>query len=266
MAGGIKNISKIGKALLHTTEDGTKTIVKHPNAPPITFHSDIGNSRQLANEVSLGAPKEFMPGGTGLSTKDAASMVERSLEDTNVLPNVVDAAKNVDPSKIQIAPGIKSGAAASSAALLSGDSKSILGAGYEDLKKAAQLYRKHVADPITDAAKKRLTPTFKAGSETVDTSSPISDLVVEAGLDPMNLVGGGTGLALGALDAAASMDSDNLMKDLKKADERSQEAMLKEILRLRQSIPKVSDEAVKLGDLTLAPEEKKLKFRALNRS
>lgn len=76
MAGGMKNISKIGKALLHTTEEDTKTIVKHPNAPPISFHSDIGNSRQLDNEVSLGAPKEFMSGGTGLSTKDAAASID----------------------------------------------------------------------------------------------------------------------------------------------------------------------------------------------
>lgn len=199
---GLKNIMKIGDSLVHVSDDGTKTLVKHPMQPKTRRYTNSeGRSFELANDVEFGGPEfTFDPTLRPKNADEMQDIVKSSLEDTNVLPDT-KVPKNGNGGK-------KGAAALLGAGLASGKPQDLLAAPAKDLMGIARMYRENVADPIADAIKARLTPDVNVGGKTYQTSSPVSDLVVDVGYDPLNAVSGGAGLALGALDAASSMNEE----------------------------------------------------------
>lgn len=65
-------------------------------------------------------------------------------------------------------------------------------------------YQKNVVTPIADTLKKTFTPDMQVQGQTMPTSSPVSDFLIESASDPINYIPGPAGAAAGALETAAS--------------------------------------------------------------
>lgn len=208
MAGGykgLKNIMKVGEALVHTTPDGSKTLVKYPMQRASKFSNSDGNSLQLASEIALGGPKELKTGSTPFSNQDLIKLrLQQSDEATNVLPSVTETVQASPPTSDDAIK--KAALAALPTMALGGSAMNPLKDGFNSLKDAFGVYRDNVVEPTANALKERLTPNINVRNQSYSTASPVSDAIIDTAVEnPLDYVGGGAGVVLGALDAATSL-------------------------------------------------------------
>jgi len=72
------------------------------------------------------------------------------------------------------------------------------------LRGLGEAWQENVVTPVANAVKSRLTPEVQVGSDTYQTASPVSDMIIETAADPVNYVPGGAGAVIGGAETLAS--------------------------------------------------------------
>jgi len=60
----------------------------------------------------------------------------------------------------------------------------------EFVANAGEAFDKYISQPVQGLAKETLTPTFSVRGQEVKTSTPVTDMIIEGGFDPVNVMGG----------------------------------------------------------------------------
>lgn len=55
---------------------------------------------------------------------------------------------------------------------------------------AGEAFDKYISQPVQSLAKQTLTPSFTVRGQEVKTASPVTDMIIEGGMDPTNVMGG----------------------------------------------------------------------------